>query len=197
MSRCFTIIAAKILLTRKATFPILPGNKSKFLSILESGRILFMKKTILILIVAITGFTFSTCPGWAFKDADLRQLMTRKSCVNCDLSEVYLGSGVDLNEAILVGANLTNANLTGAHLRGANFGNADLSKALLYGADLSGAILTGAQFNMTNLQEANLTNANLSGAIGINKTNMIGTILSGAIWDDGRTCAAGSVSVCK
>jgi Flp pilus assembly protein TadD len=73
------------------------------------------------------------------------QLLSTKSCVECDLA----------------GAGLVLADLQGANLRGANLTQANLSRANLAGADLTGANLAGASLNGTNLTGANLSNANL------------------------------------
>ena len=92
----------------------------------------------------------------------LRQLLSTKSCNECDLTGVGLVmsdlAGAKLAGANLVGANLSQTNLTGADLRGANLTGASLHSANLTGADLRGANLTG-----TDLRSAYLTNANLQG----------------------------------
>jgi uncharacterized protein YjbI with pentapeptide repeats len=92
----------------------------------------------------------------------LRQLLSTKSCEQCDLTGSGLVmndlSGAKLNRANLVGANLGQANLSGADLRGANLAGASLNGANLTGADLRGANLTG-----TDLRSAYLTNANVQG----------------------------------
>jgi uncharacterized protein YjbI with pentapeptide repeats len=92
----------------------------------------------------------------------LRQLLSTKSCEQCDLSGSGLVTndlaGAKLERANLVGANLSQANLSGANLRGANLTGASLNGANLTGADLRGANLTG-----TDLRSAYLTNANVQG----------------------------------
>lgn len=100
-----------------------------------------------------------------------------------DLQNAYLvGANLtdaDLVGAILFGANLNQANLNHANLNHAKLGGADLdlarlrdanltggflSDANLTGADLSDANLTGADLNDANLSRANLSNADLTGA---------------------------------
>lgn len=92
----------------------------------------------------------------------VQQLISTKSCLQCDLSRAGLATndltGAKLGGANLAGANLSRANLTGADLRGAN-----LSGASLYGANLSGADLRGANVNSTDLRTAYFANANLQG----------------------------------
>lgn len=78
-------------------------------------------------------------------------------------------------------ANLTNANLSGAILGGANFRDANLLFANLEGANLEAANLALADLRFAKLAGANLVRANLEGAI----------------WIDGRKCAAGSIGVCR
>jgi uncharacterized protein YjbI with pentapeptide repeats len=92
----------------------------------------------------------------------LRQLLSTKSCQQCDLAGAGLVTndlaGAKLERANLVGANLSQANLAGADLRGANLAGASLN-----GANLSGADLRGANLNGTDLRSAYLTNANVQG----------------------------------
>lgn len=75
-----------------------------------------------------------------------------------DLSHRYLAQA-NLQNAILINANLFMADLNGAKLADANLSGADLSATNLTSADLSGAILTE-----TNMLVADLKNANLIGA---------------------------------
>jgi len=113
-------------------------------------------------------------PVRAENQEHLRQLVSTRQCVECDLSQAGLTfanlSGANLNRANLTGANLSRANLQGADLRGAN-----LTGASLHGANLFGAKLDGAQFNYADLREANLTAASLEGTV------FEGTLLQQAI----------------
>lgn len=86
----------------------------------------------------------------------------------------------DLSGAVLPGAVLPEANLSGANLSGA-----DLWVANLSGADLTGANLTGANLDGADLTDATLDEADLSNAT-----------LGGTTWVDGRVCAPGSVGTC-
>ncbi|PSB40350.1 pentapeptide repeat-containing protein [Chamaesiphon polymorphus] len=92
----------------------------------------------------------------------LRQLLSTKSCPQCDLAGVGLVTnnlaGAKLERANLAGANLSQANLAGADLRGANLAGASFN-----GANLTGADLRGANLNGTDLRSAYLTNANVTG----------------------------------
>jgi len=119
-----------------------------------------MKKlTTLTTILLLTGFAAT---AQAENSSHLRQLLSTKSCVQCDLTGAGLVmndlAGANLNQANLVGANLSRTNLTGADLRGAN-----LTGASLYGANLMGADLRGANLTGTDLRTAYLTNANMQG----------------------------------
>lgn len=115
-------------------------------------------------------------------------------------------SGLDSQQANLIGAHMSNvrldaANLSGAALAGAdleyssinlsNFSGADLSYASLVGLTARGADLRNARFNQANLAYANLSNARLEGA------DLSGADLSHAIWIDRKPCLPGSVGVCK
>ena len=103
---------------------------------------------------------------WAYKEADLQQLLTTNSCRGCDLSKVHL------NLAMLWDTDLTEANLTDAHLIGAdlrrglltkaNLTRAVLSGVVLYEADLTGVNLTAADLTGAWLDRAKLLNANLA-----------------------------------
>jgi uncharacterized protein YjbI with pentapeptide repeats len=103
-----------------------------------------------------------------------RQLLSTKSCSNCDLSNAGLVmsdfTGAKLDRANLVRANLSRSSLAGADLRGAN-----LAGASLYGADLSGADLRGANLAGADLRSAYLTNANLQG-VDIQSAYLQGTV---------------------
>lgn len=67
----------------------------------------------------------------------------------------------------------------------------DKSGYVLAGADLRSANLVGARFGGANLSYANLKDARVDGAV------FDGANLAGAIWVDGRVCAAGSVGSCR
>jgi uncharacterized protein YjbI with pentapeptide repeats len=115
-------------------------------------------------------------PVWAENLEHLQQLLSTRSCSECNLSRaglVYANLAnaelvaadlrqANLSRTNLSGANLRQANLAGAILFNANLSGADLSEADLRGADLRGAILSGA-----NLQNARMDDANLLGAIGL------------------------------
>jgi uncharacterized protein YjbI with pentapeptide repeats len=110
-------------------------------------------------ILLLTGFVAT---ARADNPSHLQQLLSTKSCAQCDLSNAGLVmndlAGANLNRANLIGANLSQANLAGADLRGANLTGASLHGANLTGADLRGATLAG-----TDLRTAYLVNANLQG----------------------------------
>lgn len=92
--------------------------------------------------------------------------------------------------------NLSGKNLSGLQLVGVNLGRSNLK-----GVDLSHANLERADLEEANLERADLTGANLRMATlrlsGMTATNLEGAILDGAIWQDGRVCAAGSVGHCR
>jgi len=92
----------------------------------------------------------------------------------------------DLSGKNLSGINLVGVNLSKCNLKGVDLSNADLERADLGESDLERANLAGANLKMANLR--------LSGMIGANLEN---AILDGAIWQDGRICAKGSLGMCR
>lgn len=96
----------------------------------------------------------------AFKTQDLDATGIR-------LDNAYL-VGADLNEVWLPDGSLVRANLIGAELNGAN----------LAGTDLTGARLNVAKLKDTNLKGAILTDANLTDAF-LERTNLTGANLTG------------------
>ena len=96
------------------------------------------------------------------------KLGERANFSRADLNEARLMgselSHVILYEADLRGANLIGAILVGANLSEADLREADLCEANLKGADLSGANLTEADITRADLTGADLTLANLKGA---------------------------------
>lgn len=103
----------------------------------------FVRIWMAIVAIVILAVTAVVSPAYAFKQADVDQLLKTRSCELCDLS----------------GANLEDAYLLFAKLKGANLKGADLSYATLSGADLTDADLSNAK-----LQEAYLYRADLTGA---------------------------------
>jgi hypothetical protein len=92
----------------------------------------------------------------------------------------------DLSGKNLSGVNLVGVNLSKCNLKGVDLSNADLERADLGESDLERANLAGANLKMASLK--------LSGMIGANLEN---AILDGAIWQDGRICAKGSLGMCR
>jgi hypothetical protein len=90
-------------------------------------------------------------------------------------------SGKNLSGLNLVGVNLSKCNLKGVDLSNANLERADLGESDLERANLAGANLSMASFKLSGMIGANLENA----------------ILDGAIWQDGRICAKGSLGECR
>ena len=86
-----------------------------------------------------------------------------------------VGSGVDLSNVELQGANLTGDDLTSTNLQGANLTGATLNNVSLQGANLQSATLTNA-----NLQGADLTDANLAPQPGPKNVPYVVTDLQGA-----------------
>lgn len=95
-------------------------------------------------------------------------------------------SGAVLNAAVLDSADLGFAELSGADLGLATLKSANLRGAVLRGANLARADLDGADLGYADLRGANLDNARLDNAR-----------MDRALWVDGRTCASGSVGVCR
>lgn len=97
----------------------------------------------------------------------------------------------DLSASDLAGANLVEADAAYANLRSANLTLANLGHARLVGANLGEASLNHANLRAADLQYADLRNARIEGAL------FDGARLSNAIWVNGKTCANGSVGVCR
>ncbi len=114
--------------------------------------------------------------------------------------------GVDAGSASLAGANLNSAVLRDAQLSATDLSDAHLEYADLRAANLSYARMRRASLLGANLQGADLREADLSGAdlrfVDFNGSRVDGLLLQGAhldeaIWVDGRSCAAGSLGVCR
>lgn len=110
--------------------------------------------------------------------------------INSKLNESLL-SNANLESANLLGSNMSNSDLSYANLKNANLSFTELTNTRMVGVDLRGADLSKA-----NLSKADLAYANLKGAK-ISKANFKQTILSNAIWIDGRKCQAPSIGECK
>ncbi len=95
--------------------------------------------------------------------AAIRADFTKAKLDNASLLGIDLRRG-RLEEASLVGANLSNALLTGADLTSAHLEKANLEAAEAQGAQLLFARLQGANLNGARLQAANLSSARLQGA---------------------------------
>ncbi|MGK7925740.1 MAG: pentapeptide repeat-containing protein [Spirulina sp.] len=122
-----------------------------------------MRKSALAIATSLLVATLSfPTPAKAENFQAIRQLLSSKQCIQCDLRGAGLIlsdlRGADLRGADLRGANLSQANLTGADLSGAN-----LTGASLNGANLSGAILVESNFTGSDLRNAYLAGANFSG----------------------------------
>ncbi|MEM9541509.1 MAG: pentapeptide repeat-containing protein [Cyanobacteria bacterium P01_E01_bin.42] len=115
-----------------------------------------------------------SAPAKAENLSAIRQLLSSKQCVQCDLrhSSLILANlqGADLRGADLRFANLSQTNLTGADLSGAN-----LTGASLNGANLSGAILTGSNFTSADLRNAYFIGATFS------QTRLDGAYIRGTV----------------
>ena len=124
---------------------------------------------------------------------------------NSDLRQIDL-SRVQLQQAVLIGANLgrsklqharlyqadlssaslTEASLFNVDLRQANLGGADLSDTYLFNVDLGQANLAGVNFRnaklyYTKLNEATLQNSDLSSVKGLSAEELAGANVAGAI----------------
>ena len=109
---------------------------------------------------------------------------------SADLSDTNLSHTtfyVDLNEAVLTGANLTGATLNGVYLVEADLTNANLDGAFLQGATLSYADLNNAELKNAALNASVLSNADLTGA------NLNGALLTNAEWYQ-TTCPDGTMN---
>ncbi|MEC4983320.1 MAG: pentapeptide repeat-containing protein [Oscillatoria sp. PMC 1068.18] len=133
-----------------------------------------MKLKIVTTAALLTTIGFFPSPLLAENIQHTSQLLSSKSCPQCELS----GAGLvmaNLSGADLRGANLSRANLSRADLSGANLMGVDLSGASLNGANLAGAILIGANLHGTDLRDAYLMGANLIGT-SLNTAYVQGTI---------------------
>ncbi|MET0052284.1 MAG: pentapeptide repeat-containing protein [Candidatus Thiodiazotropha sp.] len=119
---------------------------------------------------------------------------------NCVLVGIDAGSaslaGANLNSTVLRDAQLSATDLSDAHLdyadlRAANLSYARLQRASLLGANLQGADLREADLSGADLRFADFTDSRVKGML------LNGAHLDEAIWVDGRSCAAGSVGVCR
>lgn len=161
--------------------------------------------------------------GADLRQAVLASVPGGLSLAGTDLMTIYIGGGdsTGMDGADLSGTNLTAARLDGAimsgpgnspaNLSGANLIAASMTDLYLPYANLSGASLSGAKLSRSVLTQAVLRGANLAGAVmlGVDLTgadlsasNLAGTDftgarLDGAIWNNGQTCAAGSIGVCR
>lgn len=127
----------------------------------------------------------AAAPGVNWNNCNLEQLVA----ANQQLPGL-LARNSNLREANLMGAVLSGADLAYSDLSQANLGYADLKGAALKGANLRGADLTYADLTGADLTYADLKGARLGGAV------VEGSDFSGAVWPDGRVCAAGSVAGC-
>lgn len=88
------------------------------------------------------------------------------------------------------GCNKEGTDLAGAKLFHANLEHTNLKDANLTGADLRGAYMWSTYLWGANLSNANLMEAETQGAY------LKESIIEGAVWQDGRVCAQGSVDGC-
>lgn len=109
--------------------------------------------------------------------ADFRRVILEEAdLIGADLSYA------DLSEASVMGADMQEALMTGAQFAGADLTDALLSGAHLGEARLVGAVLANAVLEDTDLRGADLTNADLSGA-SLLRTKLSGATLDGADLD--------------
>jgi uncharacterized protein YjbI with pentapeptide repeats len=131
---------------------------------------------------------------------------TERFCNWADLHGADL-SGQDLTEKSYEGANLEGAKFRGSKLSyvvfhvsdsiGADFSQADLQGATFFTSNIEGGNFSGSNLKGVNFTRANLSKANFQGAQIDRTTLFIHAKLDGAIWTDGRVCAAGSDGACK
>ena len=164
-------------------------------------RVLYGFAVVVIVVVALAvGFIF-TNPVTTIEKTDCTvnaapgidwQLCNKNNVdlVSANLTGAHMHS-IRLNGGLLVKANLSESNLSYAELENANLSGADLTAAILKGANLNNANLTGVK-----LIGADLSYANLNQAVLLN-VQVLNTRFDHAIWNDGRTCAAGSIDQCN
>jgi uncharacterized protein YjbI with pentapeptide repeats len=103
---------------------------------------------------------------------------------------------VHMQGATLRDATLERLNLQTADVSDADFSRANLAQATFFAANAERANFSGARLEGVNFTRANLAGANLQGARIDASTWFVGTRLGGAVWIDGRKCAANSVGRC-
>ncbi len=104
---------------------------------------------------------------------------------NCDFLGVN-ASNTKISNSTFINNRSINLNLTSAIINDSSLSGNDLSTG-----NFSSAIITNVDLSNTNLR-----NSYLRGAV-LNNVKLEGADLSGSTWTDGRTCAEGSIGVCK
>lgn len=169
----------------------------------EQGQVhrqaLFGLLTVLVLLAAAFGVTLmldrapeatadcvaAPAPGVNWRDCHFDALAAPRA----DLDGVQLSNAV-LPRAVLQAARLNDGDLGYADLQQADLSYAELRSSRLVGANLRGADLTYADMRGADLSFADLREARLGGA------RLEGASLKGAVWVDGRRCAAEAVGGC-
>lgn len=143
--------------------------------------------------IALLTFVGTVAPVYAQSSPGVEQLLTRRACRGCDLTNANLKgldlSKVDLREANLSNADLSGANLTNADLSGANLYLAKFQNSLLKGANLTGLKAKAAKFDGADLTSSNLTGADLTYAE-LSGANFSTADLSGANFSDANLTQA-------
>jgi uncharacterized protein YjbI with pentapeptide repeats len=143
--------------------------------------------------IALLTFVGTVAPVYAQSSPGVEQLLARRACRGCDLSNANLKgldlSKVDLREANLSNADLSGANLTDADLSGANLYLAKFQNSLLKGANLTGFKAKAAKFDGADLTSSNLTGADLTYAE-LPGANLSTADLSGANFSDANLTQA-------
>lgn len=109
---------------------------------------------------------------------DLRQLKSNPTN-SIDKLGSALVTGINLENSILQGIDLSNKNFFQANLKGANFQGVSSFDAKLLKANFRNANLSGANLSFLDLSDLNFANCDLSGA-NLNQTRLIGTDFTGA-----------------
>lgn len=96
-----------------------------------------------------------------------------------------------LNEANLLGSNLSGADMAYAEITKSDFTYANLENVRLIGANLQSSDLRYANLKNADLSFADLSNVLLAGA------NLSNVKFDNTIWIDGRVCKKGSLGTCQ
>lgn len=116
--------------------------------------------------------------GANFSGMDMRQLKSAVGNSSNKLGNAVV-TGINLENSILQGIDLSNKNFFQANLKGANFQGTSSTDGKLLKANFRNANLSGSNLSFLDLSDLNFTNCDLSQA-NLNQTRIIGTDFTGS-----------------